>query len=125
MKHTAQTTTTRTLTPASLATIEAVQEANRTAGLYWFSTATLAFFRSRILPTIYGGCVFVSSEQHGTDNPRVYSVRIAIEGGDIETLGNFGCYETRGEAVAVAKTAAAAIQQGLPIYLRDGVMVQR
>ena len=119
------TTTTRTTAPATLASIEEAKTANAAAGRFWFSTATLAFFRSRILPTIYGGCVFVSSEQRGDSGPRRYSVRLALANGDIETLGTFQQYETRQAAVAAAKFAAAALSQGLALEVRDGLMVQR
>jgi hypothetical protein len=114
----------RIITAGRFSSIEEIKAANAKAGRYWFSTATLAFFRSNVGTNLYGECVFVSSEKQG-DSPRRYSVRIATADGDIETLGAFAQYDTLGEAVAVAKVAGAAIQQGLPLFLQDGVMVER
>ncbi len=44
----------------------------------WFSEDTMAFFDSIVMPNVYSGCVFVSSEKFNYETPRRYTVRIAL-----------------------------------------------
>jgi hypothetical protein len=55
-------------------TIRQIKQANRAAGQYWFSPATMRFFKSRVLEGVYGGRYFVTSEK-GPSGVRLYSVR--------------------------------------------------
>lgn len=61
-----------------MATIEEIKAANRDAGQFFFSPATLRFFKSRIGRRIHegpGGVYFVTSEQP-PDGRRAYAVRV-------------------------------------------------
>lgn len=93
----------------------AVRAANADAGGYWFDPATLRFFASRVGDTIYGGRFFVTSEQdrHGSawDGERRYTVREALAGGRIETVGRFGMFGTRREAVRFASELGRALER--------------
>lgn len=75
------------------------------AGSHFFDKKTLAFFSSRILPTIYAGCYFITSERdtYRDSNPRLYTVRKYEGGLRIETVGNFCQYETKAQAVTAIK----------------------
>ena len=79
-----------------------IREANKRSGGHWFEPATLQFFGSRILAGLYGGRYFVTSEQppHG---PRRYSVRIAGDGGSIDTVGPFCGFASRRAAIRQAE----------------------
>ena len=57
--------------------IEDVKRANRDAGYHYFSADTMRFFGSRVLPTVYAGRLFITSERSGFDHysPRKYTVR--------------------------------------------------
>lgn len=78
-----------------------ISEAER-AGSYFFSKSTLRFFSSRILPTIYGGCYFITSERdnYRDSNPRFYTIRKYEGGLKVETVGEFCQFKTRAQAVA-------------------------
>lgn len=79
-----------------------IEEANRRLGNHWFDEDTLRFFGCRVGRTVYGGRYFVSSEQdsYGAWNyQRRYTVRMATADGHIITVGEFGQYDTRAEAV--------------------------
>jgi len=63
-------------------------------GSHFFSASTMRFFSSRILPTIYGGKYFITSERDTySDRPRYYTVRSAVDG-DINTMGAFCGWDT-------------------------------
>ena len=75
------------------------------AGSHFFDDSTLGFFSSRILPTIYGGCYFITSERdtYRDINPRFYTIRKYEGGLKVETVGEFCQYETRSQAVSAVK----------------------
>ena len=79
--------------PGPYSTITEIKKANRNAGQYWFSKDTLRFFDSRVEPKVYGGRLFISSEQfHGSDgysDPRKYTIRLCDDEGHIQTVGDF------------------------------------
>jgi hypothetical protein len=88
--------------------IREIAEANERSGHHWFKAETLRYFGCRVSPTVYGGRYFVSSEQdtYGAWNyQRRYTVRMANENGTIETIGEFGQYRTRAQAVAASRQA--------------------
>jgi len=65
--------------------IEEIMQHNIQIGQYFFDKAAMRFFSSRILPTIYGGRFFVSSEQdkheHGAwVGERRYTIRECVNG---------------------------------------------
>ncbi len=92
-------------------TIDQIKAANRAAGYHFFSPDTLRFFGSRILPTVYAGHVFITSDYTGFDrSERAYTVRqFDPTDGSVSAVGEFLGYATRSEAVraagAVSRTA--------------------
>lgn len=72
------------------------------AGSHFFDDSTLRFFSSRILPTIYGGCYFITSERdnYRDSNPRFYTIRKYEGGLKVETVGAFCQFKTRAQAVS-------------------------
>ncbi len=89
-------------------TITEIKKANKGTGGHWFDPDTMRFFGSRILPTVYGGTVFITSEYTGFDRTgRAYTVRQFIpETGEVNKVGEFLGYATRAEAVKAAKAAS-------------------
>ena len=73
--------------------ISSIKALNRRNGNYFFDRATMRFFNSRIVPKVYGGRIFLTSEQFvpssGIPGPRLYTVRLARSNGEIETVGPF------------------------------------
>lgn len=97
-----------------LRTISAIRQANKAAGMHWFSPATMRWFQGRVLPTVWvvdDGSLFVTSEQNG-DAPRFYTVRFCYDlshdrAGQIETVGNFQAWSTAADAKKHAASRAA------------------
>lgn len=109
-------------------TIEQIKQANRDAGNHFFDPATMRGFGSRVAPGIYGGRVFVTSEQspphgaHGSGAPwggeRRYSVRVARPDGTIGNGSEFGEFDS----LAQARRAAGILAGRSAVdYLRDAV----
>lgn len=76
---------------------------------YFFSEATLRFFRSRISDTLYAGRWFVTSECDSNGTNRRYTVRDAhwVSGElRIDTVGEFKQYDTSHAAHKAAKALA-------------------
>ena len=90
-----------------------IKELARDCGNHFFDSDSMRFFDSRILSKVYGGRYFVTSEQfHGTtgSEPRHYSVRVVTyDSGrlDIDTVGDFGQYETAKQAQRAAERLGA------------------
>jgi hypothetical protein len=81
-------------------TIEQVKKLNAAIGHTWFAPETMRFFASHVLPTIYGGKYFISSEEDTYGNyARKFTIRIAYRDGQIDTVGDFQAYETAEEAI--------------------------
>ncbi len=95
-----------------------IMRANRESGGHYFDADTMRFFGSRVLPAVYGGRFFVTSERSGFDSssPRRYSVREFMPDGSIETVGEFNGYPTRGQAQTAARNAAKSTHR----YYVDG-----
>lgn len=126
-RKTREVTITRWINPGPYRTIGEIMEANRDAGFYFFSPDTLRGFGSRIGETVYGSRYFTTSERSGFDqqSPRTYSVRMAMPDGRVETLGEFGQFDTSAQARRAAVRAAAG-----PVVVRhdpysDGTGVVR
>ena len=101
-------------------TIYQIQRANENAGRHFFSRNSMRFFNSRVHDAVYGGCVFVTSERnnmpYSSPQPRVYTVRIAMEDGSIETYGSLGDYPTRSAAHNEAYWLGKALESGIVAY---------
>ncbi len=105
-------------------TTDQIKEANRELGDHYFDRDTMRFFGSRVLSGVYGGRYFVTSERdsgisingerHAAWNgQRRYSVRLANPDGSVDTVGDFGTFNTAAQARATAKRLAkqAAMQE--------------
>ncbi len=83
--------------------INQIKWRNAANGYHFFEHSTIRFFQSRILPTVYNGRYFITSEQPPY-GPRTYTIRRAEDTGNINTIGEFGGYATAEAARAIAKT---------------------
>tara|TARA_B100001113_G_scaffold306383_2_gene267540 strand:+ start:1004 stop:1318 length:315 start_codon:yes stop_codon:yes gene_type:complete len=92
--------------------IKEIKALNTAQGYKFFSRETLQFFDSVIEDDVFGGCVFITSEQNGYGNPRLYTVRAIQANGRIETLSDFQGIETLKQALAEARTMASKLSQG-------------
>jgi hypothetical protein len=91
------------------ATISDIKAANRRVGQLWFDPATMAFFGSQILPEVYHGAYFISSEQYvptatakdkgAQDGPRQFTIHKVDERGWVDTVGEFQQYNTAQDAI--------------------------
>lgn len=91
--------------------ITEIQRANERAGKHFFEASTMRFFRSRILPDVYGGRYFITSEQFDRDSPRLYTIREVNEHGGIDTVGEFQQYDTLDKARRAARKLAKEAPQ--------------
>lgn len=95
-------------------TIEQIKDANRKAGRFFFEPETLRFFRSRIsqavCPLPNGAALFMTSEQFVASNgwkaPRKWSLRLAKPDGDIDSVGDFQAFNSRGAALRMMQKLA-------------------
>lgn len=83
---------------------EIIEDAKR-FNSHFFDKSPMRFFSSKILPTVYGGRYFITSERdvYRDSNPRVYTIRNYMGDGIIKTVGDFGCYRFRSQAVLALK----------------------
>lgn len=87
-------------------TIEEIKQNNARAGYHWFASDTMRFFSSRVLPKVYAGRFFITSEDSGIEGyPRSYSIRMARDSGEIATVGEFNTYPTKEAALSALKAA--------------------
>jgi len=100
--------------------ISQIKRTNENNGRYFFSPSAFGAFNSRVHDAVYSGCVFVTSEKNDmpycAPQPRVYTVRIAMEDGSIETYGSLGDYATRSQAHAQAQWLGNALRSGVVAY---------
>lgn len=89
--------------PVNFECIEDIITANKLQGYYFFTKSTLLFFSSRIMPKVYKGKYFVTSERNVGYSPRAYTIREAKPGGGIRTIGEFQEFSTLREAKKAAK----------------------
>lgn len=61
---------------------------------HFFDKFNIRFFNSKILPTVYRGQYFITSERFNDETPRMYTIRQIDEKGNIETIGDFQQYKT-------------------------------
>ena len=97
------------MAPRYYHTIDQIKRANYDAGYHFFERASMRFFNSRILPTVYAGCVFVTSERFYLHTPRLYTIRLCAGDGEIREASKF-------PAFATARQARDAIQRALKPY---------
>lgn len=73
-------------------TMADVRAANKAARKHFFDRATMKFFGSRVESGLLRGGFFITSEQppHGG---RVFSIRVALKDGRVETLNNLAVSE--------------------------------
>ena len=93
-----------------------IQDANENSGRYFFCPSAMRGFRSRVHNAVYGGCVFVTSEQfsfRGRTEPREYRVRVAMKDGSIRSVGK---YPTRSNAHENAKWLGESLRNGTCSY---------
>lgn len=97
---------------------DAIARANREAGYHFFDADTLRFFRSRILPTVIGGRLFITSEQRGFDpsSGRGYTVREFMPDASIEEISGFNEFDSS----AAARRAAQRAAKEMHAYYFDG-----
>ena len=94
-----------------LCDIYEIQEINEESGYCFFDPSTMQSFSVRIHDSIYGGCVFVTSEliippqslSLQSRRHRNFVVHMVTEDGDIQTIGSSQGYSRRDKAHAVAK----------------------
>ena len=94
-----------------------IQDANKNNGRHFFSPNAMRGFSSRIHNALYGGCVFVTSEQfsfRGHKEPREYRVRVAMKDGSIKSV--MGKFKTRANAHDNAKWLGESLRNGLCSY---------
>lgn len=94
---------------AKCGTIPELKALNKAQGYNFFSPETLRFFSSEIEKEVFGGCVFVTSEQNGYRNPRLWTVRAIRANGSIETLSEFQEYDTKEQALYAARLLASTL----------------
>lgn len=98
----------RKLNPDRRWDIHEIKDANKAAGMHFFSADTLKFFHSKIFPTVYqgpGGVFFVTSEYRDSPSDREYKVRqFNVSNAHIRTEAT---YKDQKSAMAHAKRAAA------------------
>ena len=89
-------------------TIEQIKQANKASGHHWFSRDTMRFFGTRIMCRVFpcgDGALFVTSDRHphrGDGWRRRYSIRQVDAAGGIQTVGGFGAWCTRAQALSEA-----------------------
>lgn len=87
-------------------TVEEIKRANKEAGKHFFNPSTMRFFRSRVLPGVYGCRYFVTSEQFDVGHPRLYTVRVVNPDGSIDDASEFQEFKTSKAARNAARALA-------------------
>lgn len=93
--------------PGPFNTISQIRRHNEENGLFFFSLDTMHFFDSRVESAVIGGRLFVTSEQchhsNGASEPRLFTIRVVADDGDIETVGKFQAFKDLDDAIAHAQ----------------------
>ena len=80
-------------------TMRDIRQAVEDVGGHWFDKDTMRFFKSRVLPTVYKGQYFISSEKENWNDKRKYTIRkIDLATHSIETVGEFMGFNSPGTA---------------------------
>ena len=89
--------------------IDAIKYDARQCGSHFFDEGAMRFFNSRVLPTVYGGRFFITSERFDDSTPRRYTLRECLNG-QILDASKFQEFATRREAVsAIGKTVSVLV----------------
>lgn len=90
--------------PTTFENVEAVRKANRTIGHHWFDPSSMRFFSSHIngADKLINKRFFISSEQFDSNSPRLYTIRVVLPNGEVDTYGEFQAYKSRSEAIKAA-----------------------
>ena len=87
-------------------TVDQIIQKNYQCGYSFFSLDNMRWFNSRVLPDIYGGCVFITSEKFDNKSPRLYTIREITEDGNLLSIGEFQMFKTLATARKYAKLYA-------------------
>lgn len=84
--------------------ITEIKKANKAAGRYWFSPATVKLFASRTETPIMGGRFWVESTRNADESGREYKLCMVHDDGDVEYVrhpggGDILRFATRVEAI--------------------------
>ena len=82
--------------------IEEIREANQAIGNHWFDADTMAFFNSVIESSIINRCMFISSERMNYMDAKMYTIRIALPSGQVQTLSDFQQFNSLDYAIDYA-----------------------
>lgn len=90
--------------PTNFSNVEEVRKANKAIGHHWFNRSSMSFFNSQVIggDKLINKRFFISSEQFDASSPRLYTIRLALPTGEVDTYGEFQAYETRKDAIAAA-----------------------
>ena len=101
-----------------MTTIDQFKARNVAAGQHFFDYEAIQFFNSFIYPDVIYNTLFVTSEQRpGSDEPRLFTIRRAVNGGErIETVGDFQQYETLEGAKLAAMTLQSCTECGIDLF---------
>jgi hypothetical protein len=88
-------------------TIKDIKELNRKHGQHWFSPSTMRYFNSRVPldnTRLINNEFFITSERFSYDHPREYSIRRwSGREKNIDTIGEFGAFKSRQQAMRKLK----------------------
>lgn len=86
--------------------IAEIQEANHKARQHFFSPSAMVGFKTKVLPYIWHGKYFITSEKQD-EKPRVYTIRFIDENSIIKNHSQEGQYKTS----TAARKAASKIAE--------------
>lgn len=98
--------------------VNAIERANREAGMHWFEPESMRFFGTEIL-RYFGAGVFTTRE---TDpmGKTAWSIRVASPDGNVTTFGLFHSFGHAKTAGAAAKRLAALLVEGRTVFDERG-----
>lgn len=97
---------------------QTISELRANANGHFFDRSSMRFFNSRILPKVYRGVYFITSEKHRETDPRLFTVRMSLNG-SIETIGKFQVFDTAREASAFIKSLPEYLPHALELATND------
>lgn len=97
--------------------INEIKELNDRKGYHFFKDDTINFFNSIVYPEIINGNIFITSERHQQE-PRKYTVRLARDNGQIETIGKFQQFKSKKQATRYAESLPAQLPEALDYFIR-------
>jgi hypothetical protein len=78
--------------------MERIIEANDAAGHHFFEAGAMRFFNSTLYPRVYGGRYFITGERIDFDHPVRFTIRVALDNGHVNTVGDFQAFASYEEA---------------------------